>query len=45
MRSEEGLTSLNKNNSVNLSGEKNVFRGVYFLRIQYREKLKVKLHP
>ena len=45
LRSEEGLTSFNKNNSVNLSGEKNVFRGVYFLRIQYRQKLKVKLHP
>ena len=36
LRSGEGLTSFNKNNRANFSGEKKgneAFRGIYFLRI------------
>ena len=47
MRSEEGLTSFNKNHRVNFSGEKKkvnneAFQGIYFLRIH--EQLYVKSH-
>ena len=46
LRSGEGLTSFNKNNSANFSGEKKAegsSRGVYFLKIREKTKLNLVL--